>query len=174
MTLYETIFILNPDTDETDLQEVTQSVQSFIESNGGQVKRVDNWGRKRLAYEVKHYSEGYFVLMLFESSSELVADLYRQYQLIDSVLKSIVVKFDGDLAKAMEPRSGSEDSSSESAPGESAPGESAPGESVPGESAPGESAPGESVPDVIPSLTDQEAVPIADVVKDDTDSSSDE
>lgn len=104
MTLYESIFIVHPNTDETALQEIVQSVQTFIESNGGNVKHTDNWGRKKLAYRVKHQSEGYFVLILFEAPVEMLSELYRQYQIMEGIVKSMVVRFEGDLAKAMETR----------------------------------------------------------------------
>lgn len=97
MQLYETIFIVTPESDETTLQETIQSVQTFIESNGGVVKHADSWGRKRLAYEVDKHNEGYFVFMIFEATPTLVTELQRRYRLMEPIIKFIVVLFEGDL-----------------------------------------------------------------------------
>ena len=98
MRQYETIFIINPDLDESQTNEVIEGVKTAIESGGGKVLKVDPWGKRRLAYAVKQYSDGYYVLVVFESSPEFVSQLNGHYRITERIIKHIVVLFEGDLA----------------------------------------------------------------------------
>lgn len=98
MRYYETIFIINPDLDEGQTNDVTEGVKMAIESGGGKVLKVDPWGKRKLAYAVKQYSEGYYVLIVFESSPEFVAQLNGHYRITELIIKHMVVQFEGDLA----------------------------------------------------------------------------
>lgn len=98
MRQYETIFIINPDLDESQTDDVTEGVKTAIESGGGKVLKVDPWGKRRLAYAVKQHNDGYYVLIVFESSPELVAQLNGHYRITERIIKHIVVQFEGDLA----------------------------------------------------------------------------
>ncbi|MBC8230500.1 30S ribosomal protein S6 [bacterium] len=101
--LYETIFIINPDSDNAAFEQTIDAVRNLIESNGYEVKKVDPWGRKRLAYEVKGHQEGYYVLMVFESEPDFVEQLQRHYRITESIIKYMVVKFEGDLTYPLPP-----------------------------------------------------------------------
>ena len=61
MRQYETIFIINPDIDESQTNGIIEGVKTAIESGGGKVLKVDPWGKKRLAYAVKQHNDGYYV-----------------------------------------------------------------------------------------------------------------
>ncbi len=98
MRQYETIFIINPDLDESQTDDVTEGVKTAIESGGGKVLKVDLWGKRRLAYAVKQHNDGYYVLVVFESSPELVGQLNGHYRITERIIKHIVVQFEGDLA----------------------------------------------------------------------------
>ena len=99
--LYETIFIINPDSDNAVFEQTIDAVRNLIESNGYEVKEVDPWGRRRLAYEVKGHQEGYYVLMVFESEPDFVEQLQRHYRITESIIKYMVVKFEGDLTQSL-------------------------------------------------------------------------
>ena len=99
--LYETIFIINPDSDNAAFEQTIDAVRNLIESNGYEVKKVDPWGRRRLAYEVKGHQEGYYVLMVFESEPDFVEQLQRHYRITESIIKYMVVKFEGDLTQSL-------------------------------------------------------------------------
>ena len=101
--LYETIFIINPDSDNAVFEQTIDAVRNLIGSNGYEVKKVDPWGRKRLAYEVKGHQEGYYVLMVFESEPDFVEQLQRHYRITESIIKYMVVKFEGDLTQSLPP-----------------------------------------------------------------------
>lgn len=94
--LYETIFIINPDSDDATTEQTIGAVRSLIESNGYEVKRVDPWGKRRLAYEVKRHRDGYYVLMVFEAEPQFVEQLQRHYRITEPIIKYIVVRFEGD------------------------------------------------------------------------------
>ena len=97
MRQYETIFIINPDLDESQTNDVIEGVKTAIESGGGKVLRVDPWGKKKLAYAVKQYNDGYYALIVFEGSPEFVTQLNGHYRITERIIKHIVVQFEGDL-----------------------------------------------------------------------------
>ena len=97
MRQYETIFIINPDIDESQTDGVIEGVKAAIESGGGKVLKVDPWGKKRLAYAVKQHNDGYYALIVFESNPESVTQLNGHYRITELIIKHIVVQFEGDL-----------------------------------------------------------------------------
>ncbi len=99
MSQYETIFIINPELDESETEGVIEGVKTAIESGGGKLLKVDPWGKKKLAYPVKQHSDGYYVLLVFESSPEFVGQLNGHYRVTERIIKHIVVQFEGDLTE---------------------------------------------------------------------------
>ena len=111
MRQYETIFIINPDIDESQTDRVIEGVKTAIESGGGKVLKVDPWGKKRLAYAVKQHNDGYYVLIVFESSPEFVTQLNGHYRITELIIKHIVVQFEGDLTTPGHPSAAQEEGS---------------------------------------------------------------
>ena len=97
MRQYETIFIINPDLDESQTNDLIEGVKAAIGSGGGKVLQVDPWGKKKLAYPVKQHNDGYYVLIVFESSPDFVTQLNGHYRITERIIKHIVVQFEGDL-----------------------------------------------------------------------------
>jgi small subunit ribosomal protein S6 len=97
LSQYETIFIINPDLDESQTNDVIEGVKTAIGSGGGKVLKVDPWGKKRLAYAIKQHNDGYYVLIVFESSPEFATQLNGHYRITERIIKHIVVQFEGDL-----------------------------------------------------------------------------
>lgn len=97
MHQYETIFIINPDLDESQTDDVVEGVKTAIESGGGRILKVDPWGKKKLAYAVKQHNDGYYVLIVFESSPDFVTQLSGHYRITERIIKHIVVQFEGNL-----------------------------------------------------------------------------
>ncbi len=81
-----------PELDEKELEEQIQWVKSIIEKNGGEIVKVDNWGKRKLAYEIEKRKEGYYVLFLFRSSGDLVEELERNYRINNNVIRYLTVK----------------------------------------------------------------------------------
>lgn len=87
---YETIFIVNPRLDEEARTAIIERFKSLVEANGT-LEEVDEWGIRKLAYEIQDEREGYYVLMNFESAPEFPAELDRIYNITDGIIRSIIV-----------------------------------------------------------------------------------
>ncbi|MGE5494266.1 MAG: 30S ribosomal protein S6 [Burkholderiales bacterium] len=92
MNKYESLYILKPDTEEEARKALIERFKALVESNGGKVESVDEWGLRKLAYEIDYIKEGYYVLMTFEAGPELPAELERNYNISDSVLRYNVIR----------------------------------------------------------------------------------
>ena len=92
MRKYETIFIINPELTEEDTKAVIEKASGIIQSHRGEVLKIDEWGNRRLAYEIKKMSKGYYVLLHFAGNSDVLSELERNFQLMDAVLKYQTVR----------------------------------------------------------------------------------
>lgn len=93
MNKYESVIIINPSVEEEGMKNLIQKFTDLI-NNAGKVEKVDELGRKRLAYEVKKNKEGYYVVFYFEADPQSIAELERNYRITDEVIKFIVVRVD--------------------------------------------------------------------------------
>ena len=91
MNKYESVVIINPSVEEEKVKSLVQRFTDIINSDG-KVEKVDELGKKKLAYEVKKNKEGYYIVIYFEANPSLIAELERNYRIIDEVIKFIVVK----------------------------------------------------------------------------------
>lgn len=92
MNKYETLYILDPSTDDAAKDAVIERFAAAVKSAGGEVEAIDKWGVKKLAYEINFKSEGYYVLMTFSAPAEFPQELERQMRIVDDVMRFIVVK----------------------------------------------------------------------------------
>ena len=92
MRKYETIFIQNPILDEEAVKANIEKFKGIIENGGGTVDNVDFWGKRKLAYEIKKESEGYYTLIHFTAGPELPKELDRIFRITDGILRHIIVK----------------------------------------------------------------------------------
>ena len=88
---YETIYILDPALDDARWDEEIEAVKSVIAAKGGEVKEVQKWGRRRLAYEIAKKREGIYTLVRFDSTADVPAELNRRFRLNESVLRHLIV-----------------------------------------------------------------------------------
>ena len=95
MTFYETIFIVKTDLGDEALAERVAWVTDIIKSNGAEVINVEQWGKKRLAYQVKKQKHGIYVLMHYEGDPKVVPELERNFKLSEDILKHLTVKLEG-------------------------------------------------------------------------------
>ena len=93
MSKYESIIIVNPNVDEEGLKALEEKFTGLINENG-KVETVENMGKKKLAYEIKKFSEGTYLLFNFEAKPASIAELERIYRITDEILKHIVIKKD--------------------------------------------------------------------------------
>ena len=93
MHSYETIFIIDAGLDEESTKAVVEKFTNLIAANGT-VDEVDEWGKRRLAYEIDDKTEGYYVLVNFTSDADFPKELDRQYRITDTVLRTIIIRKD--------------------------------------------------------------------------------
>lgn len=92
MNYYEKIVILDPNLDDGAVEETVEKIKNVIINQGGEIFKIDNWGRRKLAYVLNKQEKGNYVLFHFKSPPSTVAELEKLCRVIDSVLKFMVVK----------------------------------------------------------------------------------
>ena len=102
MKKYETIFILNPDLDEEQTQSTIEKVKGIITQTNGEILKVEDWGKRKLAYLVKKKDKGHYVLIHFSGSPALLSELERNFRVMDAVIKYQSVRLDERLASSTE------------------------------------------------------------------------
>ena len=91
---YESIYIVKPEVEEQGIKELVEKFNTLIETEGGKVSEVQEWGLKRLASPIQKKEQGYYVLVNFESKPEAIVELERVYKITDSVMKFITIRKD--------------------------------------------------------------------------------
>jgi small subunit ribosomal protein S6 len=91
---YELLYILPPDSTEQQVNELHEQIASVVSRLNGQIEKTDNWGRRRLAYEIGPHKEGVYVLELINGSGDLMKELDRRLRVLDQVIRHIVVRVD--------------------------------------------------------------------------------
>ena len=101
MRTYEILFIIRPDLPEEEIEGLVEPLKSVVMGAGGAVDKVDKWGKRRLAYRVGKYREGYYVLLQFSTSNpaETIRELERRLRVSDSVVKFLTVRIDEELKR---------------------------------------------------------------------------
>ena len=94
MRPYETIFILDPDLEEAQTQTAIEKAKGIITQNKGEILKVEDWGKRKLAYQVKKKAKGHYILIHFIGSSTLVSELERNFRVMDAVIKFQSVRLD--------------------------------------------------------------------------------
>ncbi len=122
--VYESAVIINAALDDEQIESVISRLKEVITNNGGEIRELENWGRKRLAYLVKKNKIGYYVIFRFDAPSNIVAKLERTYSLDEHILRYLTITLDKDAVEHLEKKKAVEEA--ESAPKETAPKESAP------------------------------------------------
>ena len=91
---YELIYILPPETSEQQAAELHEQVAQTVARLHGQIEKTENWGRRKLAYEIGHFKEGVYVLEVINGSGELMKELDRRLKVIDQVMRHMIVRVD--------------------------------------------------------------------------------
>src|SRR5438046_4508710 len=91
---YELVYILPPDTTEQQVTELHGQLDAVVSRLQGQFEKTENWGRKRLAYEIGHNKEGVYVLDMINGSGELMKELDRRLRVLDQVIRHMIVRVD--------------------------------------------------------------------------------
>lgn len=92
MNPYEALYIIVPELDEEATKATIEKFKGIVESNAGEVVGVDEWGKRRLAYPIDYKTEGYYVLMSFNSAPEFPAELERNFKNDERIMRYMVTR----------------------------------------------------------------------------------
>ena len=92
MRNYEVMYIIKPGFEDDKYAEIIEKYNALIQSNGGEVLKVEPWGRRRLAYEINKLREGYYVLLQIMAAPELPQELERNFKIADDIMRYLVVR----------------------------------------------------------------------------------
>jgi small subunit ribosomal protein S6 len=125
VTEYEILLLLDPDASEDRQNEIVTRIRETVERGGGGWDRHDVWGRRKLAYEIDHKPEGFYHLLLFSSTPEVLDEITRILRITDGVLRHMAVRRPKSSTAApqaqAEPEAAREEQDSAAAEPESAP-----------------------------------------------------
>jgi small subunit ribosomal protein S6 len=97
---YELVYIVTPEASEEQVAELHTQIEQIVQRYGGTFDKTDNWGKKRLAYEIGHHREGIYVVETITGSGELMKEIDRRLKVMDHVIRHLVVRVDEELRVA--------------------------------------------------------------------------
>ena len=91
---YELVYVVSPETSDEQVTALHDQVQSIVGRYNGTIEKTENWGRRKLAYEIGHHKEGTYVLEVILGTGELMKELDRRLKVLDEVIRHLVVRVD--------------------------------------------------------------------------------
>lgn len=101
-SVYESAVLINAALEDNQIESILNRIKEFISSNGGELKDMENWGRKRLAYPVEKSKIGYYAIFRFEAPTDLISKLDRLYNLDEQIYRFINLKLNKDALEQIE------------------------------------------------------------------------
>lgn len=92
MHQYETMYILKSDLEAEQTSTLVSKYQSLVTEHGGEISKLEEMGKRRLAYEINHSREGYYVLMEYSADTDFTRELERQMRIDDNVVRFLTVR----------------------------------------------------------------------------------
>jgi len=99
MRNYEIMFIVNPNTQEEEVDKINSQIEGVVTTGGGQVQKIDKMGRRKLAYEIGKNREGQYVLFVVGANGDIVREVERRLRVMDTVIKYITVRTDEEVRR---------------------------------------------------------------------------
>lgn len=100
MRTYEISFIAAPNTADDDLSKLNSQIENIVADRGGKVTKVDNWGRRKLAYRIGKFDEGIYTFVYIEGDGQEIAEIERRLRVTDFIIRHLTVRTDEDLKRA--------------------------------------------------------------------------
>ncbi|MBA3513284.1 MAG: 30S ribosomal protein S6 [Pyrinomonadaceae bacterium] len=97
---YEVVFIIDPGADDDEVIRLTENHRQIVTDQGGVITKSESWGKRPLAYEILHKTEGTFVMMEIEGSGKEIAELERRMRVNDRIIRYLTVRVDEDRRRA--------------------------------------------------------------------------
>ncbi len=104
---YEIMFIVRPDVEEADLDKLIEGFQKNVTDGGGEIRSTEKMGRRRLAYTVRKFNDGFYILLTIVAEGKLITEIERRLRVSEQVIKFITVRMDEEekrLAKIKQHR----------------------------------------------------------------------
>ena len=95
---YELVYVVSPEATDEQVADLHTQVEAIVQRIGGQIDKTENWGRRKLAYEIGRHKEGTYVLHVINGSGELMKEIDRRLKVSDLVIRHLVVRVDEDQA----------------------------------------------------------------------------
>jgi small subunit ribosomal protein S6 len=92
---YELIFVIQPDLEDEDRTVLVDKIQDWVSAVGGQVTKVDHWGQRKMAYEIRKFKHGFYVLMELSLPGDGTRELERRLQITEQILRYLTVRLEG-------------------------------------------------------------------------------
>ena len=92
MNKYELVLVVNAKIEDDARAAVVEKAKAYVERFGGKITEVEDWGKKRLAYEIQHMNEGFYYFVQFEAAAEAPAEIERRVRIMENVLRYLVVR----------------------------------------------------------------------------------
>jgi small subunit ribosomal protein S6 len=92
------VYVVSPEATDDQVADLHKQVDAIVQRMGGQLERTDNWGRRRLAYEIGRHKEGTYVLEAINGTGDLMKEIDRRLKVTDLVIRHLVVRVDEDQA----------------------------------------------------------------------------
>ena len=97
------MYVIDAALEDSARVELIDRFSDLVKKNGGEIDRVDEWGKRRLAYAINYKTEGYYVLMYIKAPADLPKELERNFQISDKILRSLVIRYEGEVPAKREP-----------------------------------------------------------------------
>ncbi len=97
MEIYESLFIIRSSLNDEETSSLVEKMKGVVEKNGATLMKAENWGRKKLAYEIKRERKGTYAYLYFKGPGPVVGELERSYRLEDSIIKFLTVRLKSEL-----------------------------------------------------------------------------
>jgi small subunit ribosomal protein S6 len=95
---YELVYVVSPDATDEQVADLHTQVEQIVQRLGGTIDKTENWGRRKLAYEIGRHKEATYVLELIDGTGELMKEIDRRLKVSDLVIRHLVVRIDEDQA----------------------------------------------------------------------------
>jgi small subunit ribosomal protein S6 len=102
---YELVYIVRPEASDQEVADLHTQIEQIVQRFNGTFDKTENWGRRKLAYEIGHHREGIYVVETISGSGELMKEIDRRLRVIDQVIRHLVVRVDEELRVAERRRS---------------------------------------------------------------------
>src|SRR6185295_13012335 len=99
MRNYEIMFIVNPNVVEEEIDKINTQIEGFVTHGGGTISKVEKMGKRRLAYPVNKFRDGFYVLLTVMATGDIIKETERRLRVMDQVIKYLTVRMDEDIRR---------------------------------------------------------------------------